>query len=493
MHLLRWRYSAYFAITILALSACSGGEGDPGTPPPGSTPGLRADAGPDQSVFVGILVTLNGSKSTNANQTGLTYKWTLVKPTASNASLSNDTSVTPTLTVDVEGIYEATLIVTDARQTNLSSEPDTVQVTASKSNLPPTADPGDNQDVFVGRSVSLDGSGSRASVNKQLTFNWSFKNRPAGSTSTLSDPTQVNPSFTPDQSGSYVLQLIVNDGTKSSTPAEVTIAAAVKPRPTANAGPNQSAIKDSLVTLDGSKSFAADDGPLTYFWSLTDPQNNSATLTNADSKFPTFTANILGLYIATLKVNDGMNDSELKTVEINVSNTLPIAITEKTKTARLCHPVELDGSASTNRDGTKIPPLSYSWRLVSNLNGIAELANGTTVKPGFTAYLKGNYQINLVVSEGGLTSPEASVTVEAKTNYDYTLTPTLPLPATYTNCNGCHKVGTIDPSGSDDELSKSGRKVRDIFRDTSGQSIPHKNLSLTEDAIRDLCDFFQAN
>lgn len=354
MNVLRSTHCAYLAIVFMALSACSGGEGASGTTTPGPAPSLVADAGRDQSVFVGTFVTLNGSKSTNANQTGLIYAWTLVKPATSNATLSNPTSVNPTLTVDVEGTYEATLIVTDAQQTSLSSAPDTVLVTAAKSNLPPTADAGDNRDVFVDRPVSLDGSGSRASNNKQLTFNWSFKDRPAGSTSTLSNPTAEKPSFTPDTSGPYVLQLIVNDGTNSSTAAEVTITAAVKPRPTANAGPNQSATPGTLITLDGSKSSSATRGPLTFRWSLTVPQGSTATLAKADTPSPTFTADQLGTYVAQLIVNDGTDDSTPATAQINVSSTLPLANAGAAQTVSVCRTVTLNGSESRTRSGGSI-------------------------------------------------------------------------------------------------------------------------------------------
>jgi len=488
MNVLRSTYAAYLAIAVMALSACSRGGGEPAITTPGPAASLVADAGQDQSVFVGTFVTLNGSKSTNANQTGLTYAWTLAKPAGSSATLSNPTSVTPTLTVDVEGTYEATLIVTDARQTTLSSAPDTVLVTANKTDLRPTAHAGDDRSVFVNQPVTLDGSGSRASGNKQLAFNWSFKERPTGSNATLSDATAKTPSFTPDISGPYKLRLVVNDGTKDSTEDDVTITASVKPPPTADAGSPQSAKPGTLITLDGSKSSAAGGAKLTFSWSLSLPTGSSAILAKADTQSPTFTADQFGTYVAQLIVNDGTSDSAAVTVKITVSNDLPVANAGNNTTVRLCHPKDLDGSASTNRDGSKIPPLSFSWTVVANPNGIAELADTNTDRPKFTAYKKAKYQVNLVVSDG-MDSPPASVIVEATTNYPIGSS----LPTTYSPCDSCHKVGIIDPNGSDDELSNKGREVRKIFRDAAGQSISHKNLSLTEDNIRDLCDFFQAN
>ena len=73
-----------------------------------------AVSGADQSVKAGILVTLDGSKSTDANNDTLNYKWVLVsKPSGSTATLSLGTAAKPTFTADLPGDYTATLIVND--------------------------------------------------------------------------------------------------------------------------------------------------------------------------------------------------------------------------------------------------------------------------------------------------------------------------------------------------------------------------------------------
>ncbi len=62
-------------------------------------------------------------------------------------------------------------------------------------------------------------------------------------------PDIVNPTFTPDVPGTYVAQLIVNDGVVNSQPSTVTISTNAVQAPTANAGPNQSVVPGSTVTL----------------------------------------------------------------------------------------------------------------------------------------------------------------------------------------------------------------------------------------------------
>jgi hypothetical protein len=77
--------------------------------------------------------------------------------------------------------------------------------------------------------VILDGSQSSDTDGDNLTYSWSFTGKPAGSTASLANSTAVNPDFTPDVAGDYIIQLIVNDGTVDSTPASVTVTASTTP------------------------------------------------------------------------------------------------------------------------------------------------------------------------------------------------------------------------------------------------------------------------
>ena len=68
--------------------------------------------------------------------------------------------------------------------------------------------------------------------------------------------------------------------------------------PVADAGPDQDDVTTGdEVTLDGSGSFDPDTGPgiLTYAWTLDSvPAGSPATLANADTVSPTFTADLGG-------------------------------------------------------------------------------------------------------------------------------------------------------------------------------------------------------
>ena len=90
-------------------------------------------------------------------------------------------------------------------------------------NHKPVANAGDDQIVSFGDTVQLNGSGSSDEDGDTLSYNWSFTSTPDVSSATLSDPTIGNPTFTPDKSGQYIIQLIVNDAKEDSEPDNITI------------------------------------------------------------------------------------------------------------------------------------------------------------------------------------------------------------------------------------------------------------------------------
>ena len=96
----------------------------------------------------------------------------------------------------------------------------------------PNADAGPDQTVRVGETVTLDGRGSSDVDGDLLTFSWSFIAVPDGSTANLSNPTAVNPTFTADLVGTYVVSLVVNDGIVDSPLDTVTVTAAANAPPT---------------------------------------------------------------------------------------------------------------------------------------------------------------------------------------------------------------------------------------------------------------------
>jgi len=132
--------------------------------------------------------------------------------------LSNPSLVNPTFTADLDGTYIAQLIVSDPWSQSTPS-----QVTISSENLPPVANAGTSQSSVVGEAVSLDGSASHDPDGDPITYQWSFVSVPSGSVAAIVSPTSAVTSFVPDLAGTYVVQLIVNDGFVNSQPSSIQV------------------------------------------------------------------------------------------------------------------------------------------------------------------------------------------------------------------------------------------------------------------------------
>ncbi len=101
-----------------------------------------ADAGPDQNVATGDLVTLDGSRSSDPDHhdDSLKFQWSFAaRPSGSQATLSGANTVNPTFTADVEGMYRINLTVFD--NWGGASAPDSVTVTATGSTEPAPTEP----------------------------------------------------------------------------------------------------------------------------------------------------------------------------------------------------------------------------------------------------------------------------------------------------------------------------------------------------------------
>ena len=381
------------------------------TTTPGNTAPV-ANAGPDQTVQLGTTVTLNGSGSSDVDGNPLTYQWTLVTvPTGSTARLSSLTIIMPTFVADKAGDYVVRLLVNDR---TVNSTPDTVTITTTGGNTSPVANAGPDQSVQVGATVSLSGSSSTDADGNPLTYDWSFISMPAGSSAMLSNPTAATPSFVANNAGSYVVQLVVNDGTVNSTPDSVTIAVATgNTAPVANAGPDQTVAVGASVILNGSASHDVDRNALTYQWALTTkPTGSVATLVNSTAAMPNFVADVAGQYVGQLIVSDGALSSAPDTVMITVGggNTTPVANAGPSQIVPVGTTVVLDGTASRDADGNA---LTWKWAMTTKpTESVSALNDPTAARPSFTVDKEGEYVAQLTVNDGKIDSLPATIMIK---------------------------------------------------------------------------------
>lgn len=93
--------------------------------------------------------------------------------------------------------------------------------------------------------------------------------------------------------------------------------------PSSNAGSDQTVFLNSTVILSGEQSSDADEDDLSYSWTLsTIPSGSSATLSSESNISPSFTADVIGRYIVHLTVDDSQINSEIDSVEIEVTELI---------------------------------------------------------------------------------------------------------------------------------------------------------------------------
>lgn len=301
----------------------------------------KIDTTTAQPIAANDTVTLDGSASNNdANATyflpkatpELSYQWTQTGGPA--VSLVSPTAVKPTFTPTQDGQYTFQLVVNDTQE---DSAPSTVVVTVgAAANHPPVADAGaDQTDVASQSTVQLDGSASSDADGQTLTYTWIQLFGPA---TDLLDADTATPSFQPLTAGTYIFQLVVNDGFVNSDPAFVSIGVTGDSPSTgllAAAGSNGTGSPGVAYRLDGRGSRDLDTGKakgLRYLWTIESVPKHSSTGRSADFKLlgaktarPHFVPPLPGTYVFSLQVSKGGVTSDASLVSVQVGGNIVVA------------------------------------------------------------------------------------------------------------------------------------------------------------------------
>ena len=341
-----------------------------------------ANAGPDQTVDEGRLITLNGSNSTDPDDGIASYHWMQTggpQVTLSDANGQQSTFTAPNVGADGASlIFELTVV----DQGGLEST-DSCVVNVTWLNEPPEANAGLDQTVDEGGVVALDGSSSLDIDGGITAYLWTQISGPAV---VLSDPAFSQPTFTAPDVGpdgvSLTFNLTVTDtGDLQDTDSCIVNISWQNEPPTAVVAEEYiEADQGTTVTLDGSGSTDTDDGIASYLWTQVD--GDPVTLSDPTSNVTTFTAPETGQDGSNLTFQLTITDfgGLQSTAECSVYITqMPIADAGSDQTVNYGQIVTLN-SNSTDPDGEVV---SYQWTQVSGTP--VTLSDPASAQTTFTA------------------------------------------------------------------------------------------------------------
>ncbi len=286
----------------------------------------------------------------------------------------------------------------------------------------PHADAGlDLNDVAVGTAVQLDGSNSTDPQQKTLTFAWRFSALPAGTKARLVGADGPKPSFTPDMSGTYRVELIVANGTSASEPSTVTVnvgkcGANLPVIDSVDAKPNAMVNMGDTVSLSAKVSHADETGTCnqkrkeSFSWKITkSPNGSAAPILGPTTEGPSFVPDKEGDYEITLTVTDDLGHVSLpKAVTFHAgkcgSQTPSVMSITPTPNAPNMGDVVQLGAVVTDPDTDmgcgKTESFAYAWQILSLPSGsLASLNLVSAQNPSFTPDVAGSYLIGLSVTD----------------------------------------------------------------------------------------------
>ena len=365
---------------------------------------INADAGPDQTVPSGAIVTLDGSGSmVDFRRTPLTYSWKRTSGDAT-ATLNGETTVMPSFKAETlkDGARDTTHVFTLTITDNAGdTDSDTVMITVVSGFALPVAEAGDSRSIASGKTVKLDGRGSTVDFRRTPpAYSWTRTGGTSTDMGTLTGETTSMPSFTaevrdagaPDVTHIFTLTVTDSANITSTDTVTITVVSGFVAPDAIITGGNREVASDGTVNLDGSDSTHDDRTTLSYDWTRTGgTSTDTGTLTGAMTAKPSFTAetrdrgapNVTHILTLTVTDSEGATDTATVTITVVSGFVAPDAIiTGGNREVASGEMINLDGSDSTHDDRTT---LSYDWTRTGGTSTDTGILTGAmTAKPSFT-------------------------------------------------------------------------------------------------------------
>jgi hypothetical protein len=334
-----------------------------------------ANAGPNQEVAEGDVVTLAGS-GTDPENLGLTYAW--VQTSGPAVTLSDPTAASPTFTAP-EGLANVTisfqLSVSDGTNTSV----DSVSILVNRNNDAPTVDAGPTQFVEEGDAVALAATATDPE-GAALTYFWS---QVSGPSVDLTGMDSASPSFTAPEglaNTTLVFQVIVSDGENQTVDTVTVEVARDDDAPSVNAGLDRTVNEGASVALSATATDPEGVG-LTYTWTqLAGPAVVISNATSASAGFVAPEGLTNTQLVFQVAVSDGTNTAiDTVTIDVNRDDDAPSANAGSDQSVDEGDTVTLQGSG-TDPEGV---PLTYTW--VQTSGPAVVMSDANAAQPTFEA------------------------------------------------------------------------------------------------------------
>jgi spore coat protein CotH len=430
-----------------------------------------ANAGANQTIgLAGGSKTLNGSASTDADGSIVSYAWSQVS--GPSAVISNQNAATTSVIIPAQASaasYVFRLIVTDNSGASATSS-----VSIALQNIAPVANAGTNQTILLpGGNRTLNGSGSSDADGSITTYAWSQISGPTVDVS--NNNAAVASVIIPAQTSatSYVFALVVTDNDGASATGTVTVSQNSPPllktynqvyfRGTPNGWGTTIMTLVSNYTWETTATFGSTATERFKFdvngdWSLNFGDNNADGIADQSGGNIAITQGA-GSYI--IRFND---QTKRYTVTKIVVNAPPVANAGGNQTVALSGGNKLlNGSASTDTDGTIV---SYAWSQLSGPAVSIANANSAIATASIPAGVSAFYQFSLIVTDNSGASSTGSVTITQQNS--------APIANAGTNQTVLLTGGSVTLNGSG-STDSDGTIVSYLWSKVSGPSVVVSN------------------
>jgi hypothetical protein len=369
-------------------------------------------------VTLGDRVVLDGSPSRSPRNLPLKYYWKqrggpfvreFSRPGGEPAKLAFEARSL--------GEYDFSLVVNDGE---FDSAPCRLRVLVVEGNMPPKAVIDAPEKAAVGARVVLDGSGSADRESGRLTYRWRQVEGPRVLATGLAEKNPAKAVFTPGRPGVYTFELVVDDGVQESRPARASVLVERgNTAPRVEVAGNLSAAPGESFVL-AARGIDPDEQPLTYRWT----QVGGPPLLRGAARQRSLELQAArpGEYRFEVVAHDGRDRSAPARCVVRVArpNRGPVAAVRQRAAAVVEETIELDGRASRDPDEDR---LTYRWSVVEGgAGGACRLRNETAAVAQFSARTPGEYEVELVVSDGQDESAPATVRITVGADPEQRLT-----------------------------------------------------------------------